>query len=657
MKLKKLRLKNFKGLRDFTLEPDGCNISIYGANATGKTTIMDGFLWLLFGKDSLNQANFEIKSLTETGEPEHNLEHEVTAVMTDGTNQVALKKRLTEKWTKRRGSRQQEFTGHTVDHWIDGVPVNQRDYLARVASIAPEETFRLLTNPRHFSEHLKWQDRRRILLEVCGDLTDAQIIESSDELSGLPDILGKRKLDEHRKVIAARRTEINRELEQVPVRISELRGTLPSDAADPKTIRSVLAQLRTERAEKEAERSRLATGGEIARTNKELAEIDAQLIALSNRRASAADAAMQAMRNRKGGLLEALSRHRADLAGLQSAIERTAALIEEGNAALEALRALGIKTNAETFEYAPELVCPACGQDLPAERVEAARAKALADFNEKKAGALTEISARGRARKAEVADLVAKTEEGRTKTRETADAVDAVEADIAALDAQIRSAETSVPAPAPGEDDERRGLLERKAALESAVSELQFGNRDALAEVEADIGEIDEQIRGREKELAAIEACANTEARIRELEAREKALGEEYEKLEGELYLCERFIVRKVELLTERINCRFKVARFVLFRTLINGEIEECAEVQVNGVPYNSLNNGMRINAGLDICETLSEFYGIRIPVFIDNAEAVNRLYRTAGQQIRLVVSEDKALRIEVEDGNERKAA
>ena len=60
------------------------------------------------------------------------------------------------------------------------------------------------------------------------------------------------------------------------------------------------------------------------------------------------------------------------------------------------------------------------------------------------------------------------------------------------------------------------------------------------------------------------------------------------------------------------------------------------------------MNNAARINVGLDIINTLSEHYGITAPIFIDNAEAVTSLIQTAGQQIRLIVSEkDKQLRVE----------
>ena len=67
-------------------------------------------------------------------------------------------------------------------------------------------------------------------------------------------------------------------------------------------------------------------------------------------------------------------------------------------------------------------------------------------------------------------------------------------------------------------------------------------------------------------------------------------------------------------------------------------------------VPFAFANNAARINAGLEIIDTLSAHWGVTMPVFVDNAESVTRLTHTTAQVIRLVVSEpDKKLRLEVD--------
>ncbi len=300
MKLITLKLQNFKGIRNFTLDAQGRDISVFGDNATGKTTLADAFMWLLFDKDSANRKDFEIKTLGPDGKPEHGLDHSVEAVLEleDGSH-LALKKVFKEKWTKKRGSAKAEFTGHTVDHFIDVVPVQKKEYDARIADIIDEETFKLLTNPKYFNEHLHWQKRRQILLEVCGDVSDAEVIASDKALARLPEILGDRSLEDHRKVIAARRAEINKELDRIPVRIDEAARALPDLAGlDRAVLEKKLKELQEQKQAKEKEKIRLESGGEIAEKRKALAELDAGLQELKNGLRADIDAGMETERSK-----------------------------------------------------------------------------------------------------------------------------------------------------------------------------------------------------------------------------------------------------------------------------------------------------------------------------------------------------------------------
>ena len=140
--------------------------------------------------------------------------------------------------------------------------------------------------------------------------------------------------------------------------------------------------------------------------------------------------------------------------------------------------------------------------------------------------------------------------------------------------------------------------------------------------------------------MVAAQHAAQVEARIEELKGQERDLAAEHEQLEKELFLVEGFVRAKVEMLESKINSRFKLARFKLFNEQINGGLQECCEVLFDGVPYNSgLNTGARINVGLDIIRTLSEYYQKSFPVIIDNAEAVVDLEEIDAQIICMFVS------------------
>lgn len=292
MRLISLSLNNFKGIRNFTLDAQGEDVSVYGDNATGKTTLSDAFMWLLFDKDSANRKDFEIKTLGPDGKPEHGLDHSVEAVLEleDGSH-LALKKVFKEKWTKKRGSATAEFTGHTTDHFIDGVPVKKGEYDARIANIASEDIFKLLTSPTYFNEHLHWQDRREILLQVCGDISDGDVLDSlatlqnKDQMLALTNILNTRSLDDHRKIIQARRTEINKELDKIPVRIDEADMAKPdiSTVNNPKALQADIKVVK-ESIKKENEKlARLESGGEVAEKTKKLREIEAEILNLTSK--------------------------------------------------------------------------------------------------------------------------------------------------------------------------------------------------------------------------------------------------------------------------------------------------------------------------------------------------------------------------------------
>jgi len=650
MKLHKLSLSNFKGLKSFTLEPKGQSINIYGDNATGKTTLFDAFAWLLFNKDSQNRADFEIKTLGPDGEPEHGLEHAVEAILEleDG-QQIALKKVYKEKWTKKRGSAKAEFTGHTVDHFIDGVPVQKKEYDARIAEIADENIFRLLTDPRYFNEVLHWQKRREILLEVCGDVSDAEVIASKKELSKLADILGNRTIEQHRKVIQSRRTEINRELEKIPVRIDEAERNLPriDDIANPDALPDDIEKLRAELRKKQEELAQAKAGGQIAEKTKELRLIEGQILDLRNKHRQALDEEVGEKRRELAAIQGEIFKTRTDINAKESALASYEAEIKSLDEKMETLRRGWHIENNMVFEFEQSETCPTCGQPLPAEQIEAAREKALADFNREKAEKLESINAEGK----RLAGVKQTMEQNLAVASE---ALAKAKADLAELEQTEASLKAEIEAIMQGSQPvestpEYYQLYAKQRDLQDEIRKLEADNSIAVTAIQKEIDTLTDAIQALEQAQARLEAWKKGLQRIEDLKAEERRLASEFEDLERQLYLTEEFIRTKVRLLEDRINSKFKLARFKLFNTLVNGGIEECCETTFQGVPYSNLNNGARLNIGLDIINTLADHYGFTPPVWLDNAESVTNILPTMGQQIRLIVSAtDKKLRVEL---------
>lgn len=642
LQLIRLTLKNFKGCRDLTIEPSGRDINIYGDNATGKTTIADAFCWLLGGKDSHGAASFDLKTLDANGEPIHNLEHSVEALLgLPSGDTLTLKKTYKEKWTKSRGSASAEFSGHTTDHWVNGVPVQEQDYRARVASALDEKRFRLLTDPLSFNA-LHWQERRKLLLEVCGDVADADVIAANPSLSELPAILDGHSLDDYRKILTAKRREINEQLKILPAKISTLRETLPNEThgvPDDSSLREELARLQEQRA-------RIIAGGQVAEMTKRLREIESQLIDIENEMRKAANAERESA---EAALADKRKEHAiadAEVKRLESLLSSRRISAEHLTEKIAALRIVGKELQSLRFEFNGVDTCAACGQSLPAERVAAAQQKALEEFQLNRSRQLEANIAEGKALKAQLDALHSEIAEIESDLRKVSERAEALRLEGVALKKAADAIEAR--AISPSTNPEYEGLRIARENLVTDIEKLRVGNADTIAALDQCIATAEAQLAEIADAKARVAVRRENLAKIAQYEEDEKRLVEEFETLELHAHLCDEFIIAKVSMLTEKINQRFKLARFNLFETQVNGAVNEVCETAFDGVPFSSLNHGARLNVGLDIINTLAEHYNLAPPIFIDNAESVTSIINTCGQQIKLIVSEnDKRLRIE----------
>ena len=146
------------------------------------------------------------------------------------------------------------------------------------------------------------------------------------------------------------------------------------------------------------------------------------------------------------------------------------------------------------------------------------------------------------------------------------------------------------------------------------------------------------QLRQVRRTLAKADLADSTRQRIGELEQEEENARAELERIQELLFAMEDFQRFKAERLERSVNGMFRLAAFRLFREQTKGGLEERCDVLYRGVPYLGLNNGARVNVGIDIINSLSRHYGVRVPLFVDNAEAVTRLEHCGGQTVRLAV-------------------
>lgn len=635
MKLISLRLSNFKGVRAFELNANGGDVSVFGDNATGKTTIADAWFWCLFGKTSDGRTDADIKTYDADGEPLHGLNHTVELVLSHETARgiqvtTTFTRTYKEVYKTKRGSLNEMFDGHTTDYWVNSVPVQEKDYATRVASILAEKTFRLLSDPKYFAG-LPWQKRREMLVNAfCPNITDADVIASDPALFDLTAMLGEHTTEERKKIVKATKSAVNDELKGIPGRIDEVNRSVSTPAKTTDTREGLDAQI----AAKQTQRAEMRAGGGTAELRTQIAEIDAAMAKIaSDARIDHAQANASAE--------AAVAVHKANAAGVESRIRTKESELAAKNREvdtfarkLDELTAEHKKQSAVEFTGATD--CPSCGQALPAERVESVRAT----FNEDKAARLAKIIEDGKA-----------TRKLHTEATAAAGKLQVELTDMRAERDAMPTEFEAVPAFQFKPTAEHEALANQKGGLEARIGEL---TRDASAEVakiDVAIGDLRARLTMVNAAEATVRANEAAKARIAELQSRLKELGAQAEALDREAYLLELFTRAKAGLVTDRINARFALARFKMFDVQVNGGIVDCCEITYEGVPWAALNTGSQMNVGLDIIDGMANAIGDgNPPIFIDNAESVTEIRPTIGQQIRLIVSKpDETLRVETE--------
>ena len=683
IKLKSLSINNFKGINhlDVTF---GDKTRISGRNAVGKTSVFDSYMWLLFSKDSLGNAKFDIRPLDADGNMINNLEISVEASIRVNDEEYALKKTQKQVWRKKRGTDTTEFQGNVNEFEINGYPKSEKEFKAFIAGIIDENLFNLVTNPNAFNA-LPWKEQREILMKFVGIMSDAEIaLTYGDKYSLLIPELKIASTDDILKKYTKAKNTLNKQMTEIPARIDEL----------SKQIISVdVGALEVQKSAKQAELKRVEdslSGGNS--TRQKINDLNGQIMDEKLRISGIQNDANSELDEKRRKARQAVNVADDKVTKTEREILDAEYLKEDYIKARD--RAEADKTRyaeewkewkKKTFpEFVPlddyveplpltdkDLTCPTCGQALP-EDVRKQRiadhekicAKAKADYEDRCEEHRMDYDTKkimfSEQRKKAMDEITVKGQKAADNVRAYQKQIDEQEKEISALKLRLECEKAdlskakkdleAIPACADiSGNADYIGAQEAIQSLETQIEELREKTPDN-AEVEARREILRDEISDIE---AQIKAADNTKVkeRIEELEKEQKSIGQRIAEQEQMIDLTESFIRAKMNMISEKINEKFKVVRFSLFDIQINGGLKETCECTVNGVPYSSLNNGHRIIAGLDIIRSLSELYGVSAPVFIDNSEAISagNFPDMDTQIIHLIVTDDKELTVESE--------
>ena len=271
--LKRLSLVNWKGQKERSIDFSN-ETSICGANATGKSTMFDAFIWLLFGKDSLDRKDYNIIPI-ENGKRVDRVDAEVCGVLDVNSKEITLKRVLHQKWVRKRGTAVETYDGCETMFYINNVKCGTaKEYAAKVDSIIDETVFKMITNPSFFLS-LKWQDQRSQLFYIAGTISDEQIAASKPEFKALLDSIIGKTLTQYKREISAKKTELNNDLKLIPSRIDQTRKLMP-EAKDFDALQTELEAVESEieRVEKSMTDKSTAIRGQYEEIQKKQGQIN-----------------------------------------------------------------------------------------------------------------------------------------------------------------------------------------------------------------------------------------------------------------------------------------------------------------------------------------------------------------------------------------------
>lgn len=659
IKLKSIAILNFKGIRNQEIVFNTESITtISGRNATGKSTVRDAFLWLMFDKNAAGEKDFGLKTNDADGNPIPQIPHEVSATLLVNGEELRLRKCLAEKWVKKSGSVEKVFSGNTTEYYINDVPKKAGEYNAYISDLSDETIFRTITNPAYLP-NMKKDQLRAMLFKMAGEPTEADIAGGDADLSRLLDLITGKSIEELQKQVAAEKSRLKKELSDIPARIDELQRSMPV-AEEWTALEASMDIARQELADVDAQiedvsKAIEAENGKRIQLSRELSD---KKMAYSKRMNELEQAAMEGY-NREVmqqkelqssvALLE--SKNRNVQQRMLYAKRSTDDLKRQINAAqehLSELRRKWMEINAAQPTFSDDaFICPTCRRPLEAEDIETKKAEMTENFNRDKAARLSANQKDGVEAKAEVEAMLEKIKENDAEVEYLNEELSKNEERIKELKSDplyskvIEKGNTEI------QDATLDALYREIVDLETRLKEPVSSPK--TIELKEQRAAIQESMKDMERRMYKKEQIAATTKRIAELSNRQRELSQLVADREQVESWIEKFNRRKVEMTENRINSLFALVRWRMYNKLINGGEEPTCVPLIGGVEYRDANAAAKTNGGLDIINAVCQYYGVYAPIFVDNAEGINELLPTNSQMIRLVVSTEPQLTISYE--------
>lgn len=668
----KICLRYFKGVENKEIVL-GDNINVVkGRNGIGKSTIADAISWVLFGTNQAGATKFGIKTKDKDGREIEDVAHSVEISLSvqdeqEGMMCYVLTRTLTET-RKDDGS----VTNNYI-YKVDGEVETAGDFKKVVDAICPEEVFRLCSSPYSFTQ-MDWSEQRKRLNEMFGVPSVEDVTGGDKKYDAIKELLEKDDVDKILKHLNYKRKEVQKNLDEVPVRLEALKNVLPK-AEDWAAVEKLILEKRKEITETRKNLNTIDNGGadfirkyqnistlNLDHKRKRIMEESAQrrLGEIIKANAEAKTACKKAVAEAEQNIEDLKQK----LKSFDVALVKCDARMNE----LDAEKADGKEKwkliKARTWEWnEDDAFCPTCKQALPEDQVQKIMEESKKAFLNNQASDLKKLGDDAARIKEEVKKCEENTEYFKTEQKTTqtqlSEAETALEEARKALEKQTKKEEEKVSVETLlAEKPEYKQVCDRIKKIEAeqekpADEGMSEEDKKLKADVEKRLKDLESEREVLASRLAVKAQWEKVNAQIVGLQEERTQWKEQIDSLDEKIKAASDFQKRSCEVLEENVNRRFKLVRWKMFRRQLDGTDKPWCECSVDGVPYSDLNTAAKINAGLDITSTLKQYYGVDVPCVIDNAETVQEPLYEGGQQIRLTVTDDEDIVIGYENRDE----
>ena len=660
IKINTLSLTNFKCFRNKEFSFGEDIVTIKGRNGVGKTTIFDAILFCLFGKNSQDQTKFNIKTNDEYGNVIPHLDHAVEIeleLVGEETTSVSLRHSVKEKWTKKRGVTEEVFSGDTHEYFVNGELYTAADYKKYISSLINEQTFRILTNPQYFTS-LKWQEQRDILTKMVGSI-EPDVIANTEDLAALVHQLKDSDEDiiAYRKHLSYQIKKIKEQLEKIPVRLEEQNKALP-EKLDWDDLQKKLSESEANLKEIDSKIAQIqqGNGADIKRTEirQQISVTTAAIDKLRIEANSKANEALVAHNQKVSGYSIKFSEALNNQKLMEQTILADKRLIKrcdeiDYEAELQKLRDQWPSSKFVVDESAA--ICPTCGQPIPEDQYREKVEEMRKNFNLQREAKIKDLNERASIIKKVQAEateekkrLEQKLAEDNAKLEEIKQNINDIFAEKAKVEKESVITADEILANDNTYIELNKQLAQLKSALDSVTD---AGDSESIMKIDLKAQRFStyENFCDIQKQLSTKDQYDKITSLIEGINNEQKELVKQLAELERKEDIAKQYEDRQNEILESRINEHFKITRWKMFRTVVNGgdsyNEPYCECYDLNGTAYHDgLNQAARLNIGLDIINTMCSIYNVSAPIIIDQSESTLDILPTTGQQLRLQVSD-----------------